>query len=64
VNRRRVAALLRELADELEQEDDPRPATTAKKPRHIPSPEPTIPIDDVARARARKLLRRAGVAPR
>lgn len=63
MNRRRVAALLRELADELEQDDDP-PAERPRPRREVLAPKPETPVDDVTRARARRLLRRTGVATR
>ncbi len=63
MNRRRVAALLRELADELEQEDDPQPAPPRPR-REVLAPKPEVNVDDVTRARARRLLRRTGVATR
>lgn len=63
MNRRRVAALLRELADELEQEDAPK-REPAPQRRQVQRPTPETVPDEVTRARARRLLRRSGVAPR
>lgn len=51
-NRRRVAALLRALADEI----DEMPAA----PRAVRKVEPPVEIDDLARARAERALREAG----
>lgn len=69
MNRTRVAALLRELADELEGDAatpaaPPEPALPPK-PKKKSAPRlrllPEIEVDEVARAKARRMLRRAGV---
>lgn len=63
MNAARVAALLRELADELERDEAqpaPQPARRAPPPRR-PRPVPEMQIDEVTRAKARRVLRRAGV---
>lgn len=71
MNPRRVAALLRELADELDggasaepPASEPPPAPPAKKRRRTrvvhPSPPPNEPTD-LGIARARAAARRAGI---
>lgn len=55
VNIRRVAALLRELAEALEQEQQ-------AKPRRRTRVEPTHPANPEAVAKVRRALRRQGVA--
>lgn len=65
MNRTRVAALLRELADELERDDAPEsPRPKGRRRAQFVVPENDIEPDDVTAARADRLLRRAGVAPR
>lgn len=66
MNRRRIAALLRELADEIEQVDEEDLVRHPPAPprRTVRRPTPDREVDDIARARARKLLQRSGVAPR
>lgn len=67
MNPARVAALLRELADELEGDVTPAPASEESRPRRkrprmrvVPQPKGTAsPLD---RAAARKALRREGLA--
>jgi hypothetical protein len=55
VNASRVAALLRELADALE---EPGPGDL---PPHPPRREPDqVRVDEIARAKARRALRRLG----
>ena len=55
VNIRRVAALLRELAEALEQEQQAKPRRRARvEPTHPPNPD--------AVAKVRRALRRQGVA--
>ena len=67
MNTRRVAALLRELADELER-DDAAPANDTPKPKRrrapqrVPSPAPEASELDIERARA--AARRAGILVR
>lgn len=62
MNRTRVAALLRELADELEGDEAPAPQPTRRPtPPRRPRPVAQIEVDEMTRARARKVLRRAGV---
>lgn len=63
MNVRRVAALLRELADEIERDESapPAAATEPKRQRRRrvePHPDPNVVIDDLARARARQILRK------
>jgi len=59
VNIARVVAALRELADAFEeaQQDPGAPAPKKSEPRAVPAK-----VDEVGRARARKALRRHGVA--
>lgn len=69
MNLRRVAALLRELADEVERDDErtPAPPPAKSRPRQRRSgerPEPEIHPDPVTLARVDRLLRKAGVPPR
>lgn len=56
MNVKRIASLLRELADELE-----RPEPT-KKPRRKTVVAPTVDVSPEAEARARRALRKQGVA--
>ena len=65
---RRRADLLREVAD-VDAEiaaalEDDAPAREPAKRRHAPSPTGEVEIDDVTRARARRLMRRSGLVPR
>lgn len=65
MNRARVAALLRELADEIDEEAvaSPKQSRTVKKakPRSHPLPaEPTTPTD-LDMMRAKNMLRRRGI---
>lgn len=56
MNSRRVAALLRELADELDQpEAQPEPA------KRRAAPPPPKAVDDVSRERARRIIRSRGL---
>ncbi len=67
---RDVAALLRELADALEEDDDATPTaeappTRAKRRRAARAPSWPAPLhepDDLSRQRAARMLRRRGVA--
>lgn len=64
MNPARVAALLRELADELEGTEAPAESKPTHRRRKAP-PLPIAPsgeVDDVSRARARRLLRGKGLA--
>ena len=62
MNHARVAALLRELADELERDQVPSSAST-RPPRRSKQVAPSLPEpDDVTKARARARLRRNGIA--
>lgn len=56
MNVRRIAALLRELADAIEQPE------AAKKPRRKTVAAPTAEVSPEAEARARRALRKQGVA--
>lgn len=53
MNRRRVAALLRALADEIDEPVTPK--------RDAPALPPVADVDDVAHERARRALRRQGL---
>lgn len=75
MNTGRVAALMRELAELDAQRSDvqrklalaleePEPEERAEVRRTVARPEPTIPVDEMTRAKTRRLLRRSGVAPR
>lgn len=59
-----AVALVRELLDEMAVEEPKPTPAPPPGPRRVPRPVPEIPVDDIARAKARRLLRRAGVAPR
>lgn len=73
MNARRAALLHRERAELLTRlahvdeqialafEEEPAPTT--KPRRRVPIQPPDMPSDDLTRARARRALRRAGVAP-
>lgn len=56
MNAARVATLLRELADALEEPGESSDLRPAPKPR---KPEP-VRVDDIARAKARRALRKLG----
>jgi hypothetical protein len=59
VNRRRIAALLRELAAELERDEEP-----ANDTRNMVPVRSAKPLSrEERRARARKLISRAGLEP-
>ena len=58
MNRRRVAALLRELADELERDDAEQPEPPPR-PARIPRQKPGAEDHE----KATRALRRAGVYP-
>lgn len=62
MNTRRVAALLRELADEIERDDAPA-ANDAKPPtrRRATPPPPRSDIPETAKAEAQRALRRLGL---
>lgn len=79
MNVSRIAALMKELAELDAQRSEverrlalaflePEPLeeqTPSLRPRgSTPRPEPEVTPDDLARTKARRLLRRAGVAPR
>ena len=55
MNRARVAALLRELADEVESADEEAHAERPKRER------PKVTVTDVDRARARRSLAKLGM---
>lgn len=64
MNSPRVIVALRELADALEAEetDDSTPAKGRKRPPRAPAfPAPLRAASDVAKMRARKMLRQRGV---
>lgn len=64
MNLRRIAALLRELADEIDPGEPKTKATPVKKPprpRRFPPPRGIAKEEDVERAR--KMLRRHGMIP-
>lgn len=64
MNVNRVAALLRELADAIEEKDEEAPSVTRKpRPRKqdLTYPAPTGPVSDIDRQRARRMLRRRGI---
>jgi hypothetical protein len=64
VNAKRVAELLRELADELDEPADaerPKPPVKAK-PRARPFPAPLNPVSDTDKMRAQQMLRRRGMS--
>jgi hypothetical protein len=56
MNGKRVAELLRELADAIEEDAPP-----SARPSAPDKPAKTRPLTDIDRARARKALRRLGV---
>lgn len=65
--RARIAALFRELADAFEAEDAAESEETAKPRRKRPAvlaapPDPRVHVDEVSRARARRILRGQGIA--
>jgi hypothetical protein len=60
VNRRRVAALLRELADEIERAEVPSPAANDTRPKYQRRVCKASP-EDVAQAA--EVLKRRGVVP-
>jgi len=65
--RARIAALFRELADAFEAEDTAEPIEAAKPRRKRPvvlaaPPDPSVTVDEVSRARARRILRGQGIA--
>lgn len=73
----RMAGLLKDLLDEFLEantvttvaNNDVPPATRAKALRRAPvravvPPDPTIEVDDISRARARRGLMRAGFIPK
>lgn len=67
MNRARVAALLRELADEIDASGDDVPAPPKSKPRRKPArvrvvPSPKFEPAPIDRAAAQKLIRRQGLA--
>lgn len=67
MNRRRVAALLRELADELDAEDAPSAVANDVRPqRRAPAPprQPVAPPSELDRERARNELQRLGYRTR
>jgi hypothetical protein len=55
MNIKRIASLLRELADAIEQEEPKRP-----KRKNVAAPDE--PVSDEAKAKAQRALRKAGVA--
>lgn len=65
MNLRRIAALLRELADEIDPgEPKTSKATPVKKPpRPRRFPPPLNPVSEEDVERARKMLRRRGMIP-
>ena len=62
MNARRVAALLRELADEIER-DDARPANDTKA-RRVHRPEADPDASDLDVEKAAQALRRRGISVR
>jgi hypothetical protein len=56
---RRIASLLRELAQAFEELELDRPERKPRKPR---VPPPSGPVDEAAVARVRRTLRRKGIA--
>lgn len=66
MNRARVAALLRELADELEREDVPTPANDVRPRRRRARPAIVVPEDatDLDMKRAIDVARRRGIVIR
>jgi hypothetical protein len=60
MNTARVAALLRELADAIEEPaSEPAPTKRTRRPRAPVSS--TRPVDEVARQAAKNILRRKGI---
>ena len=68
MNRTRVAAALRELADALEADGDvveDRPSRPRRRARTIKMPvRPAMQVDELAAARAEQALRRRGFVGR
>lgn len=58
MNTTRIASLLRELADEFERDERDKSAPRVKTPMHR---GPIGEVDDVARARAKAILRAKGI---
>lgn len=70
MNTARIAELLRELADALEEapaqndvEEVRKPKLAKARQRARPFPAPLNPVSDIDRARAVQMLRRRGIGP-